>query len=393
MKLKILAIAVLGIVGIGAAIVAVGGLPASASTGSKFLTSAATTGDVTDDVAASGTVATTASYGLSFGAAPHLAGAAADGGSTAWTVSKLNVAVGDTVKKGDVLATADTTELKRQLADATDAWRVARIQQTIAEEALADASGTDPVRQATMNLYNAQTQLSNAQATRRTLADQLAAATLKAPIDGVVTAVNVVEGLAAPTGDAIVVDSTGLQVTAQVVESDLAKIVVGQTASVSISAVGADVTGKVTSIAPTATDSSSSNGVVSYAATIVLTDPPATVRAGMTADVTITVANASGVLTVPAAALRGSAGNYTVLLLDATGQPVAQPVTVGLITASLAEIKSGLTEGQEVVTGVNTAQNQATNSSNNNGGGFNRGFGGGGFGGGGGTGPKIVTGP
>jgi macrolide-specific efflux system membrane fusion protein len=392
MKLKILAIVALGVIGIGAAFVAVGGLPASASTASRFLTSAATTGDVTDDVAASGTVATTASYGLSFGAAPHLAGAAADGGSTTWTVSKLEVAVGDTVKKGEVLATADTTELKRQLADATDAWRVARIQQTIAEEALADASGTDPVRQATMNLYNAKTQVSNAQATRSQLAEQLAAGTLKAPIAGIVTAVNIVEGLDAPSGDAIVIDSTGLQVTAQVVESDLAKIVVGQAASVAIGAVGADVTGTVTSIAPTATTSNSSNGVVSYAATIVLTDPPAAVRAGMTADVTITVANASNVLTVPAAALRGSAGNYTVLLLDAAGQPVAQPVTVGLVTASLAEIKSGLTEGQEVVTGVNTAQNQATNT-NNGGGGFTRGFGGGGFGGGGGNGPKIVTGP
>jgi macrolide-specific efflux system membrane fusion protein len=194
----------------------------------------------------------------------------------------------------------------------------------------------------------------------------------------------------APSGDAIVIDSTGLQVTAQVVESDLAKIVLGQAASVSISAVSADVTGKVTSIAPTASASTSNNGVVSYAATIVLTDPPAAVRAGMTADVTITVANASGVLTVPAAALRGSAGNYTVLLLDATGQPVAQPVTVGLVTASLAEIKSGLTEGQEVVTGVNTAQNQATNN-NNGGGGFTRGLGGGGFGGG--NGPRIQTGP
>jgi macrolide-specific efflux system membrane fusion protein len=390
MKLKVLAIVALGIIGIGAAFVAVGGLPASASTGSRFLTSAATTGDVTDDVAASGTVATTASYGLSFGAAPHLAGAAADGGSTTWTVSKVKVAVGDTVKKGDVLATAETAELRRQLALATDAWRVARIQETIAEETLANASGTDPVRQATMNLYNARTQFSNATAARRTLADQLAAATLKAPIAGIVTAVNAVEGLVAPSGDAIVIDSTGLQVTAQVVESDLAKIVLGQAASVSIGAVGADVTGKVTSIAPTASASTSNNGVVSYSATIVLTDAPAAVRAGMTADVTITVANASGVLTVPAAALRGSAGNYTVLLLDATGQPVAQPVTVGLVTASLAEIKSGLTEGQQVVTGVNTAQNQATNN-NNGGGGFTRGLGGGGFGGG--NGPRIQTGP
>ena len=76
----------------------------------------------------------------------------------------------------------------------------------------------------------------------------------------------------------------------------------------------------------------------------------------MTADVTITIDSATNVLTVPAAALRGTAGNYSVLILGADGTPTAQPVEVGLVTNTTAEIKSGLTEGQEVVTGVNTAQ-------------------------------------
>jgi len=129
---------------------------------------------------------------------------------------------------------------------------------------------------------------------------------------------------------------------------------------------------------------------VSYAATVVLTDPPDAVRAGMTADVTITVANAAGVLTVPAAALRGDDGDYSVLVLDATGQPVAKPVQVGLVTASLAEVKSGLTEGESVVIGVNTAQNQTTVT---NGNGFTRGLGGGGVAVPGGGGPRIQVGP
>jgi macrolide-specific efflux system membrane fusion protein len=104
------------------------------------------------------------------------------------------------------------------------------------------------------------------------------------------------------------------------------------------------------------------------------------------------VANAANVLTVPAAALRGSAGGYSVLVLDATGKPVPKAVEVGLVTASLAEIKSGLTEGDPVVIGVNTNQNQTTVT---NGGGFNRGFGGGGVAipGNGGGGPKFQVGP
>ena len=105
MKLKILAIVVLAAVGVGAAFVAVGGLPASAADTPEYLTGAATTGDVADDVAATGTVATSASYGLAFGAPAHLAGDDAAAGSTTWPVTDVKVAVGDTVKKGDVLAT------------------------------------------------------------------------------------------------------------------------------------------------------------------------------------------------------------------------------------------------------------------------------------------------
>ena len=162
MKLKILAIVALAAVGVGAAFVAVGGLPASAADTSEYLTGAATTGDVADDVAATGTVATSASYGLAFGAPAHLAGGDAAAGSTTWTVTDLKVAVGDTVKKGDILATADTTDLKRQLAAANTAVDTARIQLRMANASLSDAKDadvTDQIRQAKISVNNARSQL------------------------------------------------------------------------------------------------------------------------------------------------------------------------------------------------------------------------------------------
>ena len=376
MKLKIFAIVALAAVGVGAAFVAVGGLPASAASKTQYLTGAAATGDVADDVAATGTVATSASYGLAFGTPAHLASADAAAGSTTWTVKDLKVAVGDTVKKGAVLATADTTDLKRQLAAANTAVDTAKIQLRLAKASLTDANDaavTAQIRQAKVGVNNATSQLADATKTRDDVKTQIRLATLTAPIDGIVTAVNVVKGLEAPSGDAIVVDATTFQVTADVVESDLAAMKVGQTAAVTIGAVDGQVTGKVTAIAPTAAGNTTGS-VVSYAVTVSLDNVPATVRAGMTADVTITIDSATNVLTVPASALRGTAGNYSVLTLGADGTPVAQPVEVGLVTNTTAEIKSGLTEGQEVVTGVNTPQTgTATNG--------NGGFGGGGFGG------------
>ena len=96
----------------------------------------------------------------------------------------------------------------------------------------------------------------------------------------------------------------------------------------------------------------------------------------------ITVANASNVLTVPASALRGTAGNYSVLILGADGTPTAQAVEVGLVTNTTAEIKSGLTEGQEVVTGVANAQTGNPSVTNGGFGGGGIAIPGGGFGGG-----------
>jgi macrolide-specific efflux system membrane fusion protein len=291
-------------------------------------------------------------------------------------VTDLKVAAGDTVKKGAVLATADTADLKRQLVAANTAVDTARIQLRLAKASLTDANTaavTAQIRQAKVGVNNATSQLADAIKTRDDVKTQISLATLTSPIDGIITTVNVVKGLEAPSGDAIVIDATTFQVTADVVESDLAAMKVGQTAAVTIAAVDGQVTGKVTAIAPTAAGNTTGS-VVSYAVTVSLDNVPATVRAGMTADVTITIDSATNVLTVPAAALRGTAGNYSVLTLGPDGTPVAQPVEVGLVTNTTAEIKSGLTDGQEVVTGVNTPQ---TGTATNN----NGGFGGGGFGG------------
>jgi macrolide-specific efflux system membrane fusion protein len=153
---------------------------------------------------------------------------------------------------------------------------------------------------------------------------------------------------------------------------------------VTVDAVGSDIAGTVASISPSASTSTGSGGssVVSYAVTVKLTNPPAALKAGMTADITITTASATNVLTIPAAALSGTTGNYTVRVLGPDGTPQIRPVDVGLVTSSLAEVTSGLTQGEAVVTG--TASDRAQTVTN---GGF--GPAGGTFVGGGGGGARF----
>jgi macrolide-specific efflux system membrane fusion protein len=379
MKLKLVAGALLGAAGIGALAYSLGGFGAAAAQGPEYLTATASVGDVTADIAATGTLAATSRTAVAFGLDPWIVddGATAPTSAASFRVTEVPATVGATVKAGDTLAVAESPDLERQLTTAKNELAAARINLRTAEDQVddaEDAENTAQIRQAKVSRYNALNQVADARARIADIEAQLAAGTLTAPIDGIVTEVNVSAGFDAPAGAAIVIDAPGFQVTTDVVESDLASVEVGQTATVSIDAIDAEVTGTVTAISPLATEGQS---VVSYPVTVALDESPADAHAGMSADVTITTATAQDVLTVPTAALLGTEGNYRVRTLASDGTLTAVPVEVGLATDSLAEITSGLTEGTAVVTG--TASDLAGTSTTT--GGF--GVPGGGFGGGG----------
>lgn len=204
------------------------------------------------------------------------------------------------------------------------------------------------------------------------------AASLVSPVDGIVVTVNITQGVDAPSGTAISVQSNAFQVSASVAESDLPSLKLGQDADITITATGQTATGKVTQISPIGA-AATNGGVVSYAIAASLPTPPAGTASGMSAQVRITTASATNVIAVPSIALVGNAGGYSVRVLDASGQPQVTAVQVGLITSSLAEIQGGISEGTEVVVGTSSTRQGTTTS-----GGFGGGaiVGGGGFGGG-----------
>jgi macrolide-specific efflux system membrane fusion protein len=356
MRLKLAAVIGLLLVGGVAVFVTLGGLPSGAAAATTYLTSTAVVADVTDDVAATGAIASSTTWALVFGSAPGSTATSQTGSPTTWLVSDVKVKVGDRVKSGAVLATAANATLKAAVATASHGVTTATIQLATAQDARDAATTTADIRRTRIDLLNAQDGLAQAKANLADLKAQLARSTLVAPADGIVTAVNVTVGVEAPTADAIDLAAATFQVTANVVESDISTLQIGQAATVTVSAINADLTGTVTAIAPVAEDSSGSSGVVSYAVTVALNAPPATLRPGMTADVTVTTASASGVLAVPAAAIRGQSDAYTVLVLTAAGTPESRPVTVGLMTSSLVEIKSGLNAGDIVITGTSSQQ-------------------------------------
>ena len=186
-------------------------------------------------------------------------------------------------------------------------------------------------------------------------------ATVVAPVDGTIVTVNVVPGVAAPSGSAIVMDVGPFEVTADFSETSLAKVRVGQTADVTVTATGTTQSGKVTVIGATPATGGTSS-VVTYPVTVALDQEPAGVQIGMTANVAIILSQASSVVAVPTQALRGTSGAYAVRVMDAAGTVAEVPVTVGLVTTSLTEIQSGLSGGETVVTGTVSSTNSSTSS-------------------------------
>jgi RND family efflux transporter MFP subunit len=390
-KLKLLALVVLLAVGVGAVVVAMGGIASARGDQPRYLTATVQRGNVSQDVTSTGTVEASTSYGLVFGSSPQLvtssSSSSSASSSTTWHVDALSVKVGDQVKAGQILAKAGTAALSAQYNQATASWQSAKIQLSIAQDQRTAATTTSGIRQAKMAVYNAQNQVSQAAQSRTDLAAQIQAATLKAPIDGVVSAVNIATGLDAPSGNAIVVSSRTYEVTASVVESDLSSVKVGQKVAITVSAVNASLNGTVASIALAPSTTSGSSSVVSYPVSVLIDGTNDLLRSGMSADVSITVAQATNVLVVPTAAISGSNGTYVARVLAADNSVTATPVQVGLVTTSGAEVTSGLSEGQTVVTGT-VSQTTTGGTTTNNNRGLGGGLGGGGFGGGGGfTGP------
>jgi macrolide-specific efflux system membrane fusion protein len=377
---KLLAIIVLVAVAGGAVAVSLGVLTPTTTSATGLLTATAALGDVTDEVAATGTVSPAETYGVAFGTAPWVvtdtSATPPAQGSVAWTVNAVKVKVGDAVEEGAELARADTADLEAQIDDATRAAKAAAIQLTQARDDLDNAASGAPTRQAKVAVYNAESGKAKADSTLAALEKQRRYATLKAPIAGVVTAVAIATGADAPAGAAITIAARTLVVETSVVESDVSSIKLDQAASVTVNAIDQTIDGTVTEIAPSA-ETGGSSGVVSFAITVQLSQAPQQLRPGMSADVTIVTASASGVLTIPSRALSGTGGSYAVRLVGADGSVQTRSVTVGLVTDSLAEIKSGLAAGDAVVTGTSSTSTLGTGGTGTGRGGFNGGaFGG-----------------
>lgn len=171
---------------------------------------------------------------------------------------------------------------------------------------------------------------------------------LIAPIDGQVIVATIQPGQTVSASEAALVLSDKLIVRAQVDETDIGKISVGQKASLSLDAYPDE------KIAATVEhvyyESTTVNNVTIYEVDILPERVPDYFRSGMNANVDFVVQERDDVLLLPQEAVNSENGQEYVLVYNGGEKTLAQrPVTTGLSEGKNVEILTGLTAADTVV--------------------------------------------
>ena len=193
--------------------------------------------------------------------------------------------------------------------------------------------------------------------------DELKNATLRAPISGRITIVNVVAGdrVNSRTTVAEMADFDDLRVQADVDETQIPRIEEGQTVRVTIDGLPDETfQGRVHTIP---LQGKLSSGVVVYPVSILLDQVPPGLRLGMTAEVEFIIESVQDVLLVPTAAIRSLPNGEAVTVMkedpSSGGRfPERCYVKTGRTNGIFTEIIEGLSEGEQVEVRYEIPQNQ-----------------------------------
>ena len=197
----------------------------------------------------------------------------------------------------------------------------------------------------------ARAQIQQAQSSLDLVRNQMENSTIKAPIDGVVSVVNykVGEQTSAAKPAFVMIAENHYEIEIDVSETDIAKVKIGDPATVTLDAYGDSTKfdANVIFIEPAETVI---QGVTYYKVKIDFVPGDKEVKPGMTATAEIKTAAKENVLMIPARGVIDKEGNKIVRILR-NGNPVDSQVSLGLSgDGGMVEVLSGLNEGDEIIT-------------------------------------------
>ncbi|MGG1661197.1 efflux RND transporter periplasmic adaptor subunit [Brevibacillus sp. NRS-1366] len=317
-------------------------------------------------------------------------------------ITSLPVKLGQHVEKGQLLFKLDETDLQNTLKQTEAAYRVAQanLKQTgsssdqglvqaknslkQAEQALADAKtnqqrmqqlfnqgaiSAQQMEQANSQLTTAQTSYENAQqslqaAQQKTglqvseasvnqslvslenAREQLANATVTAPISGFVSSVNGAVGqMSGQQPVVVIVNTNPLLVKANLSEADITKVKVGTVVKVNVNSTDKTIEAKVTAVSPVM-----DSQLKAYPIEITIPNPSNELKSDMVVNVTFPSATSGGTnaLVISRKAVFDRDGKQYVFKLEGETAKLTE-VATGKSSSDLVEITNGLAAGDQIV--------------------------------------------
>ena len=290
-------------------------------------------------------------------------------------VKRLYVDYNSVVRRGQVIAELDRTNLLSDLSTAQAHLRSAQVEldyqkknyARFAELKQKDLISLQEYDVALQNYRKAQESVKMAQEDVARAKTNLGYATVYSPIDGVVISKSVEEGqtvassFSTPSICRIAKDLTDMQCIAKVDEADIGEVREGQRVTFTVDAYPEDVfSGTVTQVRQNPV---TTNNVVTYEVVVSAPNSDLKLKPGLTASITIYTLERSGVVSVPTAALRFTPeasvfGNkYVIKDTDAEHKLwtldgnvlTAHKVEIGVTDGLRTQIVSGMEEGVTVI--------------------------------------------
>ena len=314
-------------------------------------------------------------------------------------ILKIYVDYNSEVKKGDLMAVIDQTQILASLAEAKaslssakenlnssqKSYDLAKLNyeryKTLYEKNYVSRMQMEEYELAFVNakssLNSAQASVVRAQSNVDTASKDLSNTKIVSPIDGVVLTRKVSEGQTITAGFStpelfvVAQDLTKMQIEAKVSEADIVKIKEGQRAEFTLDGyVGEKFKGKVRQVRTNYVDTSSSSGSTSYTVIVDVMNEDLRLKPGMTATMTIYTEEKENALLVPNEALRFSPStnkvkyeNTGVWKMEREEGPKRVDVTLGIIGSKQTEIVSGdVQEGDRIIVGENNLKSSGLSS-------------------------------
>jgi len=341
--------------------------------GVKYLTEVVKRSDISQTIVASGTVRSNNRVEV--------------GAQVSGKITKINVVLGQEVKKGDLIVTIDSLTQNNNLDEAKSKLKVYQAQRksasvkyqvaqskfnrisklyqmnSISQDEYESAKEELEVTKASVTEYDEL--IAQASISVKTAETNLSYTSITLPIDGVIISIPVSEGQTVNSNQSAptivqVADLSKMLIKAEVAEGDITKVKSGMEVEVTTVA-NPDKTYKSTVqsvdyATSTLTDNEYSESVsntsaVYHYANIVLDNEDGNLRIGMTTTDTITINLVKNVLSVPVVAVQKIKGKSVVKVVKDKEKNIVEEreVTTGIQDGLSIEIKSGLSEGEEVV--------------------------------------------